>query len=78
MPPRHSAPATVVELHPEHLLDKLGAGQLSASERKQLRSHAAACEVCRFELLLREDLAIESLKHGRAHSSGLLESRADG
>ena len=78
MPVHYDSPATVIELHPEHLLDKWGAGSLSANERKQLRSHAAACDVCRFELLVRSDLAIESLKHGQAHDGGLLQFGADG
>ena len=78
MPARYDSPATVIELHPEHLLDKLGAGRLSASERQQLRSHVATCDACRFELLVQGDLAIDSLKHGRARDGGLLQLGADG
>jgi len=66
MPAVHDSLAPITELHPEHLFDKLGAGRLSPVERRQLRSHAARCEVCRFELLLRGDFALEASKHGRA------------
>ncbi len=54
--------ATVTQLHPEHLFDKLEIGGLSAIERRQLHAHAAECTVCRFELLVREDLASEVLQ----------------
>lgn len=63
MPDDRELRASVTELHPEHLLDKWGAGQLSPIERRQLRSHAAACDACRFELLVRRDLVLESSKY---------------
>src|SRR4051794_39879675 len=47
---------SVVELHPEELIDKLEAGTLGAAERVRLDAHVAACDVCRFELGLRRDL----------------------
>ena len=47
---------SVVELHPEELIDKLEAGTLGAAERVRLDAHLAACAVCRFELGLRRDL----------------------
>ncbi|HSU41804.1 MAG TPA: zf-HC2 domain-containing protein [Polyangiaceae bacterium] len=47
---------SVVELHPEELIDKLEAGTLGAAERVRLDAHLAACDVCRFELGLRRDL----------------------
>lgn len=77
MPAHHDSPATIIELHPEYLFDKLGAGRLSASERKQLVSHAAACDACRFELLVRGDLAIENLKPRQPHDGGPLQFGAD-
>lgn len=69
MPSVRDSRATVTHLHPEHLFDKLGAGRLSSAERRQLTSHAAACDTCRFELMVRGDLALESLKHSRARDA---------
>jgi TolA-binding protein len=46
---------TVVDLHPEELLDKLVRGGLSASDRQRLDAHVAVCEACRFELEARRD-----------------------
>ena len=60
-PPRDSR-ARIVQLHPEHLFDKLGTGQLTSVEQRQLWAHTAKCATCRFELLVREDLALESSK----------------
>ncbi|HEY6725291.1 MAG TPA: zf-HC2 domain-containing protein [Polyangiaceae bacterium] len=65
MSPARNSGASVTHLHPEHLLDKLDDGGLSPAERRQLESHTAACSACRFELLVRGDLAVESLKHSR-------------
>lgn len=65
MPAPSDSRASVTRLHPEHLFDKLGEGRLSSIERRQLESHAAACEACRFELFVRDDLAVESMKHAR-------------
>lgn len=48
---------SVVDIHPEELLDKSAAGSLSANEEQLLKAHLARCEVCRFELALRSDLA---------------------
>src|SRR5688572_14977056 len=79
MPIVHDARASITQLHPEHLFDKLGAGRLSPAERRQLDSHAAACDTCRFELLVRGDLALESLKQSRGRDlGGLLLVGADG
>lgn len=79
MPTVRDARASVTQLHPEHLFDKLGAGRLSPAEQRQLRSHAAACAACRFELLVRDDLALDSLKQpwGR-DAGGLLLVGSDG
>lgn len=70
MPTARDFRASVTQLHPEHLFDKLGEGRLSLVEQRQLESHAAVCEACRFELLVRDDLAFESLKQARARDLG--------
>jgi len=44
---------TVVELHPEELIDKELLGKLSAAERVRLDSHVATCTVCTLERLSR-------------------------
>lgn len=41
--------------HPEALLDRARAGQLTAAELAELQSHLARCAACRFELRLSED-----------------------
>lgn len=46
---------TVVDIHPEDLIDKLAHGELSKSERAHLDAHLKSCEVCRLELELRGD-----------------------
>ncbi|MGC4091947.1 MAG: tetratricopeptide repeat protein [Polyangiaceae bacterium] len=47
---------SVVDIHPEELLDKSAASALSPSEAQLLKAHLERCEVCRFELSLRADL----------------------
>ncbi|MDP8999419.1 MAG: zf-HC2 domain-containing protein [Myxococcota bacterium] len=55
---------TVVELHPEQLIDKELLGTLSADERQRLDGHFASCPVCRLERLargaFRSDFAAEA------------------
>lgn len=41
--------------HPEELLDRARTGRIAADEFAVLRTHVAACAVCRFELRLIED-----------------------
>ncbi|HEY3494468.1 MAG TPA: zf-HC2 domain-containing protein [Polyangiaceae bacterium] len=53
-----------VDIHPEELLDKLERGTLTSAERARLSSHLAACEVCRFELTLRRDVAEDARAAG--------------
>ena len=77
MPSPRDSGTSVTHLHPEHLFDKLGTGELSLVERLQLEAHAAQCETCGFELLVREDLAIESLKQAPARDWSLFSSRSD-
>jgi TolA-binding protein len=50
---------TVVDLHPEDLLEKEARGSLDASERTRLDAHLAHCVACRMELQLRADFAEE-------------------
>jgi TolA-binding protein len=50
---------TVVDLHPEELLDKKARGALSASESERLDAHLARCATCRVEMQLRADFAVD-------------------
>lgn len=50
---------TVIDLHPEELLDKAAHGELSDLERARLDAHLARCSACRAEQLLRADFAAE-------------------
>jgi TolA-binding protein len=46
----------VVDIHPEELIDKLTAGELSGAQRERLDAHLAQCSSCRFEISVRRDL----------------------
>jgi TolA-binding protein len=50
---------SIVDLHPEELLDKHARGALSETERARLATHVATCSVCRFELAVRVDLELD-------------------
>jgi TolA-binding protein len=50
---------SVVDLHPDHLLDKEIRGELDAGERERLEAHIAQCATCRLERQLRDDFAVE-------------------
>ena len=50
---------TVVDLHPEDLLDKDARGDLTADERVRLETHLGRCAACRAERVLRLDFAAE-------------------
>ena len=50
---------TVVDLHPEDLLDKDSRGDLTADEGVRLEAHLVRCAACRAERLLRLDFAAE-------------------
>jgi TolA-binding protein len=48
---------SVVDLHPEELIDKLADGSLTAAERERLLAHVSTCAACRFDLDVRRDFA---------------------
>jgi TolA-binding protein len=50
---------SLVQLHPEELLDRAALGTLTASEQATLERHLAVCAVCRFERDVRADFAAE-------------------
>ena len=52
---------TIVDIHPEELIDKLASGELSRSERERLDAHLGVCAVCRFEVTVRADFAEDTL-----------------
>lgn len=50
---------SVVDLHPENLLDRELRGELDDAERDRLEAHLAQCATCRLERQLRADFALE-------------------
>jgi TolA-binding protein len=50
---------SVVDLHPENLLDKEIRGELDAAERQRLEAHLEQCATCRLERRMRADFALE-------------------
>jgi hypothetical protein len=50
---------SVVDLHPENLLDKEIRGELDGAERQRLEIHLAQCATCRLERQLRADFALD-------------------
>lgn len=46
---------TVVEWHPDELIDRRRAGTLSQQEQSKLDAHLAVCSACRFEVLVEQD-----------------------
>lgn len=50
----------VVDLHPEELIDKLNAGELTSAERERLDAHLQQCSSCRFEIRVRADLELDA------------------
>jgi TolA-binding protein len=68
---------SVVDLHPENLLDKEIQGALDATERERLEAHLAQCATCRLERRLRADFALElSRESVPPRIAGLVESLA--
>jgi hypothetical protein len=51
---------TLVNLHPEELLERETRGELSAAEREVLESHSRQCAVCRLERMARADFRSEA------------------
>ena len=49
----------VVDLHPEDLIDKWSAGELTLAESARLDVHLAQCNVCRFEIGVRGEIEQE-------------------
>lgn len=49
----------VVAWHPEDLIDKRLAGELTENEHAELDAHLAECVACRFEALVVDDLAFD-------------------
>lgn len=50
---------SVVDLHPENLLDKEIRGELDGPERQRLEAHLGQCATCRLERRLRADFALD-------------------
>jgi len=50
---------TVVDLHPEELLDREARGELAEDDRRRLTDHLARCAACRFARSVRADFAEE-------------------
>jgi hypothetical protein len=50
---------SVVDLHPENLLDREIRGELEPAERERLEAHLAQCATCRFERQLRAGFELE-------------------
>lgn len=68
---------TIVDLHPEHLLDREIRGELRDDERERLEAHLADCATCRLERQLRADFAQEMAEEGlTAGLPGLVERLA--
>jgi hypothetical protein len=67
---------SVVDLHPEDLLEKEAAGQLEAADRARLDAHLARCTPCRLERKLRADFVAELSADLPSHSFGLLAEEA--
>jgi TolA-binding protein len=62
---------SVVDLHPEELLDKDERGELTTDERARLDAHLDRCAACRAEVVLRADFAAEL--DGEDRPSALLD-----
>lgn len=63
----------VIDIHPEHLIDKLTRGALSGTESIRLEAHLLTCKACRLELELRGDY--EGHRLPRAVAVGSIERR---
>jgi hypothetical protein len=59
---------TVVDFHPDDLLDRDAKGLLARDEQKRLQEHLSRCAVCRLELQLRQDFRAEFAPYEEATS----------
>lgn len=50
---------TLLDVHPEHLIDGFLGGRLDESEQAQLDQHLLQCDACRLEISLSRDLSLE-------------------
>ncbi len=62
----------IVDLHPEHLVDRERAGTLSAADASRLDAHRARCAVCAVERALADDFALEPDEDERARAAALV------
>ncbi len=62
---------SVVDLHPEELLEKDATGELDALERDRLEAHLARCAPCRFERQVRADFVEELSAKSPGENFGL-------
>lgn len=68
---------SVVDLHPENLLDKEIRGELDGADRERLEAHLAQCATCRMERELRADFQLELSRDSvPPEIAGLVESLA--
>jgi TolA-binding protein len=58
---------TVIDFHPEDLLDREQRGVLTHDERARLEAHLAGCSACRVERMMRADFAADA-EHMRVGS----------
>jgi hypothetical protein len=49
-----------IDVHPEHLVDRVRRGEASSDERTRLQEHLAMCPACRFEVGLAGTLDLEA------------------
>ena len=70
---------SVVDLHPENLLDREIRGELEPAERERLEAHLAQCATCRFERQLRAGFALELSRDSvPPEIAGLVDTLAKG
>jgi TolA-binding protein len=67
---------SVVDLHPEDLIDKLAEGSITPAERERLDAHLAGCAACRLEYAARSDFESDVAKEVHARPSLLTPSTA--
>lgn len=67
---------SVLELHPEHLVDAMREGRLTAADRVRLQAHCARCSACMFELrwVEQSDVSAEPSAADRAYGQAAFDS----